>query len=337
MSDPLAPTAKPRMIWMDSLRGGAILLVILWHSSGILVRFGYGHAPDWLIGFNEFFAPYRMPTLMFLSGMLLPASLRKPLPTYFSGKLRLIAWPFVVWTVLWILLFPSPNTLLSFNLWTTSYLWYLLYILVFYAIAPLVRWVPGWILVLLPWVATGFTDDMNRRRFFFLMGFFFLGKLVAENRAVLDRVLASRWIWASVPIAVGFGVASAVYGPWRYYGLLAIFSVVGVLCGVKIAQLTTTRRGTAAIRFVGRNSLIYYVTHFPVITAIVMLGSTLGVPNGAMIVVGGIGALLVGTLAVWLSKHSWLRLLFAFPELRFRRSTQTKTITADPPPTLSTP
>ena len=78
-------TKGARFAWMDLLRGSAIFMLILYHASAIASLYGRD-LPRWLVIFNEFFLPFRMPTLMFLSGMLLSGSLRKPLVQYYWGK-----------------------------------------------------------------------------------------------------------------------------------------------------------------------------------------------------------------------------------------------------------
>lgn len=225
---------RARMRWMDVLRGAAIGLVILAHSAYILDRFELGDTPGWLISVNELFAPFRMPTLMVLSGMLVTAGLRKPLGTYFAGKLRRIGWPYLVWLVLWCVLFPAYGNLLTVDTWTTAYVWFLLYLLAYYSIAPLTRWVPTWLLIVIPWAVASLPLGQFQRRFFFLMGFFFLGKLITDHLPLFDRILRSRWVWAAVAFAVVYGAASSLLDPRQYLGYLA------PLC--RCNQARTTRR-----------------------------------------------------------------------------------------------
>ena len=87
-----------RVAWMDAVRGTAIILLLLYHCTAIPLTLGMP-MPTVLRWFSTFFMPYRMPTLMVLSGMLLARSLRKPLPDYFAGKVAGIVWPYLVWVV----------------------------------------------------------------------------------------------------------------------------------------------------------------------------------------------------------------------------------------------
>lgn len=300
------------MAWMDTLRGSAIVLVIMWHSAAILILNGLA-VPRWLVLFNESMAPYRMPVLMFLSGMLLNRALDKPIGTYYAGKLRHIAWPWFVWSVVNILVMSPAAGPLAIPTWFFSYLWFLAFIMAYYMIAPAIRWVPA------PLVATGFailsfpvSDDVNRRKFCFLAVFFFVGKWASENDHVLAKVTASRWIWSLAPLSVAFGLISGVFGPWRYYVVLVPLSILGIAVSIKAAQ-AFTGRNSRGIEFVGRNSLIYYVTHFPLIVIFVRAGSSMGL--GASVLVPGslMLALVAGTVAARLAMTTPVRWLFEIP------------------------
>ena len=66
-------SGSTRVGWLDSLRGVAILLVVVLHA-GEALRVAVGPTPG-LDQVNLFLEPFRMPVLMFLSGFLLPQSL----------------------------------------------------------------------------------------------------------------------------------------------------------------------------------------------------------------------------------------------------------------------
>lgn len=312
-AQPVPAPPRPRMVWMDLLRGTAIVLVVLWHSPAIL-RLYEIDVPIALITVNEFFSPFRMPTLMFLSGMLLPASLRKPTGVYYAGKLRLIAYPFAVWTVIHFFLYRPDTTLLDLHFWTTSYLWFLAYILVYYLGAPLLRWVPTGLAIVTPLLAAPFVHETSRRRFFFLAAFFFLGTLATEHRALFDRAVASRWAWAATPVAVAFGVWTAITAPERYQSIFALFSVAGILVLVKLAQRAPLDGWTTPLQFVGRNSLIFYVTHFPVIILVILVGyDLLHLPVVLVIAIAFVAAFTVGTICVRLADTTVVHWAFVAP------------------------
>jgi peptidoglycan/LPS O-acetylase OafA/YrhL len=126
------------------------------------------------------------------------------------------------------------------------------------------------------------------------------------------ETVQSRWVWALAPVALGFGAVSAWYGPWRYYAVLVPFSLVGILVAIKVA-MRFDGSGSEPVQFVGRNSLVYYVTHFPVNVLVVQAGIALGAGPQVIIPAGLAISLAVATLAVRLSFTTPVRWLFEFP------------------------
>lgn len=309
------------MVWMDFLRGIAIFLVICWHSAAILALLGH-QVPSWLLHANDFFAPFRIPMLMFLSGMLLNRALSKPMRTYYDGKLRNIAWPWLLWTLVHFVVMGTYSSVLKPGLWLLSYLWFLVYLMAFYAMAPLLRRVPTWLLVLVPW-AIGFfvMSGPNMRRFFFLAVFFFLGKLASEHASKLQRALASRWTLLMLPVVFGYGLAFSTLGPWRYYPPHIPFSIAGILLAIALASRIGPGVGMSAWSFVGRNSIVYYVVHFPVIVLVVRIGQHLGWNIDVTVAAGLMVAMAVGT-GFAVNRATPLGWLFAFPKRRSGRGAE---------------
>ncbi len=301
-----------RLEWMDLLRGIAVALVIVWHSAAILMLFDLT-VPTWLVDANDVFAPYRMPTLMVLSGMLLNRSLAKPVRVYGWGKVANLVWPWLLWTVVNWLVLQYEEPLWDRTVWAKSYLWFLYYLVILYALAPLVRRVPAWALVALPWAATLAAPTMDAQRFLFLAGFFFLGRMADEHRDVVERITSSRRAWWALPIAVAFSVAFALWGPWRYEGALAIFSVLGIVTLIRIARMPAISERARALRWIGRNSVVFYVSHFPVIVAVVTFSGVVGLPVGATIPLGFAAAVLIGGMLAAGRRFRPIALLFALP------------------------
>ncbi|UQX89387.1 acyltransferase [Jatrophihabitans telluris] len=307
------PVRRERARWMDVLRGSAIILVVLWHSAAILRLDDYV-VPDWLIRFNELFASYRMPVLMFLSGTLLARSLSKPLPVYAVGKARRILWPFLLWGLLNYAIHSHAVPIYEKVNWTTPYLWFLLYLLIFYAFAPLLRLLPTTLIVLVTFLVTevpGLTED--ERRFYFLAGFFFLGRLLSERRPLFERIISGRWVWGLAGVVIPFSIVFALVGPWRYYAVLAPFSVAGLLLFIKIARLPMVEQRTGALQFVGRDSIVYYCSHFPILTAVIYLAGKANLAVGLIVPIGFVLALGVGTLLAVGARSALLSWPFVAP------------------------
>ncbi len=142
------------MLWMDLLRGGAVVLVVIFHAGNTPI------APQPVHMFNEAIGDSRLAALFVASGLLLDRSLAKGPSRYVSGKLRLIVWPYLIWTALMIPLSGRSRPLeLVWWIWPSgSHTWFLITLATIYALGFLTRIVrPGWIVFALV-VASQFID-----------------------------------------------------------------------------------------------------------------------------------------------------------------------------------
>lgn len=262
-------TERTRMTWMDAVRGTAIILLLIWHASAVPALYGV-EMPEVIRSANAFFLPFRMPTLMLLSGMLLERSLRKPLPRYLAGKASMVVWPYLVWVVIAKLTFLEQAGLpwWHWRAWyATSYLWFLFFIAVYYAAAPLLRHLPIWATVGLAALGAILLDagSMEQRMAYFAV-FFFGGAWLARHPALLDRTSRPRMLVLLGIPAVAFGVASVLL-PDALHHLLwgAPLSIAGSLALIGIFS-TAGRHGLVRrlVEFLGRSSIVFYVSHFPV-------------------------------------------------------------------------
>lgn len=320
-----------RVEWMDTLRGTAILLLILWHASSIPVRFGFD-MPTWLFLLNEAFLPWRMPTLMFLSGLLLAGSLRKPAPVYLVGKVKNLLWPYALWAAVYLSLFPGAGEAIDdpMSWFGAGYLWFILYLFAYYLVAPLVVGAPWWIA--LPAFAVGaiLIPHPSPQKICFFAVFFFAGHYARTLiPAVLNASRAS--IGAVAFVAASFTAASvtlsAVTG--RHFFEFAPASIVFVLAlialSVRAAHALGRRASKSAldrgIAWIGRNSVVFYLTHFPLmIVACVVARQTAGA-LGLWIVGVCCAVALLGGIPLALANGHWsVSWLFRAPRLPRGRS-----------------
>jgi fucose 4-O-acetylase-like acetyltransferase len=314
---------RPRMVWMDVLRGLAILAVVVFHA-GTLLRYADLELPEGLRQFNRAVAPFRIPMLVLLSGMLLPRSMTKGTRRYLEGKARLIVWPYLLWSgvigaILWgqyglaSVKWLAPNVLIG-----GTYLWYLFFLIVFYVVALPLRRVPRLLVAAVCLVLAELAPDDTKyaERPAFLFALFVLGWWVAERPEVLRRAFAFRW--TPVP-ALAVLVASYLVGDMSGYGPRA---VLGTLAGVFLLGWLVVRTAEAPVvrplSFVGRNSVVYYCVHFPLIIGIMTLGGLLGVEQ-PYVLVGLSAAAAVGAgtaLARNRGRSALVRGLFEMPARR---------------------
>jgi surface polysaccharide O-acyltransferase-like enzyme len=322
MSTRTSTPASPRMVWMDQLRGTAILLVIAFHAASILSRFGAVlPGPVWDV--LSFFAPFRMPTLMFLSGMLLSRSIAKPTPEYISGKWRGILWPYLIWS--FAFLFISGQTdpyILGRVLYNPpTYLWYLWFLFLYYLIFWIANRaaVPVGLIILLGFVMAFGPEKFRIGRFGFLIIFFAAGHLFTlygHRWLTASRV---RWtaLIAGVVALVG-GVLSASGVKVQYEPLYIAIPFAGLTwCVLTFRGLSLGRTG-ALLAYVGRDSIVFYMTHFIAIWVVCWWADRLGFANPNLTYVLCMAcAIAVGLLLTWLrSRLNLVDALFQFPKVR---------------------
>ena len=272
---------RQRAIWMDVVRGLAIIAVVYGHADAIGVQRGLFDREEWQIVSNQILVLVRMPLLMFLSGMLLPRSIAKGWRSFLPGKFTKLAWPYVVWISLFFVLLALhdlgslseiPMNILRPENPNRTVLWYLRNLFFYYLIAQLIVWVrlPLWTGALAGFalsiyqVTENWEASTTELRFGGLMTFFFLGAFAAQH---LDRVLAFCRTWFVIPISLGIfaggayiyvsGMDSVRYRP--EYVWIPLFFIIFVL---GVAPRITSSAWTKPLEFIGRNSLYYYVMHY---------------------------------------------------------------------------
>lgn len=260
---------------MDLLRGVAILLVVLFHT--MTIASNKVVVPDGLVLVNAVMSPIRMPMLMVLSGLLLARSVAKGRRPYFRGKLTNIAWPYAVWTLLMAALLGATRgttgngfdlgMLLRSPAVPLEHLWFLQHLLLLYTLAWFVRsWSPvvtaaATFSLCLVAAALGWTRAED---FFYLGTFFFVGAAASADGGSLLRRLRGRPL-AVVSLLSGSSLCAAMLlGTDRFFPALLPLTLLSVAGLVMLSARIPPGRATVALQFVGRNSLAFYVMHYPV-------------------------------------------------------------------------
>ena len=315
-----------RMRWVDVVRGFAVFLVVFYHVV-IALKVTDTPPPAWGVIINDAFAPFRMPTLMFCSGLLLTRSLLKPPKEYIVGKLRRIGWPYLVWTTVLVSFLMAgsrfagdgnytPARIVELLTSPTTYTWYLFYLLVFYMVSLIM---PArlrlWSIPLLFIVSALVHDGDGWSRAAFLFAFFLMGDFAMQNR--------DRWGWfRKRPVLVIAGLAAVATAglsialPGARYEIWAAFGVMGgivvaVPLGTKAAETWLGGR----VADIGKDSLIYYVSHWIAVTAGVHAAHILHIENGTVLTFALLAAGLgVSWAMVRLSRRFWIfAALYAWP------------------------
>lgn len=309
---------------MDVLRGVAIFCVVVLHAVNLAAMLSGVRTPAVLEDFNAAVMPYRMPMLFVLSGMLLTRALAKSPGRYYMGKVRSLIWPYLVWVnVYWLV--TSPDGIPGWDQWLgTSWLWYLFYLVVFYLVAPVLARAPVWLVPVVLWAASAAVPDPEWTLLFLYAGYFFAGHLIWACRERLRRFTSAQWTALGVVATASLSVAyvaqqhGAVFlVPLQREELLyAPLTVIGIGGLVLIARRVPLAWSRPA-RFLGRNSMVFYLTHFPLqILLANALGALLIWDWRVHVGLGVVLSLLVGTCLVHLRRVRAVDWLFVMPRPR---------------------
>lgn len=309
------------MTWMDTLRGVAILLVLVLHASALSLMLSGVDGPLWLQVLNSAVLPYRMQVLMVLSGMLLGASLSKPPGRYVLGKVRALVWPYLIWCVVyWVAV--GQSTVPRWHDWVAlSWLWYIFFIATYFAIAPTLVRVPTWIPPLLFWTVSAIVSDPDWTNYFLYAGYFFAGHAAWSYRGLIARAyrpwMGAVALVATVALSVGyvaqdFGVTFliALRREELLYAPLNLLGIAGLIMLVR----RLPDGGTRYLRYVGRNSVVFYLSHYPAQIVVTNALTQAGISDWRAHVGGGLAvALAVGYALTALRRFPVVDALFVMP------------------------
>lgn len=309
-----------RILWMDFVRGLCILLVIISHSSSVMGKYGVEVYPAVNL-FNKLFSPYRMPTLMFLSGMLVGRSTAKPALSYVDGKFSNIYWPYLLWSLITLAATQqlSNQNLINIFLIPPTYLWYLWFLFSFYLIILIIEKLnisPIPFIFASVIVSYFIPNGYRAPRFFFLLAFFLLGHYIVKN----GINLAGRKV---IGLA---GLAIAVIGAWlSASGVQLLYQVnyIWVPAGLVTFILWSaphykTGGAGSILEWIGRNSVIFYVVHLSTQHISLRWWTSHSEPHfWTLFFVMGLSTLIVGTALTFARERSMLvQGLFSFQAWR---------------------
>lgn len=297
---------KGRQHWMDAFRGIAVLLVIVQHAVTVPAKDGYP-AYEGLGVVNDALAPYRVPLLLTLSGLLLDRSLTKGIRVYANGKIRRIAWPLLVWSL--VVAAVSPDIWQTPSEWIGArHLWFLVALLFCYVVSVLALRFPVGLLLVIVVLSSYVIPVIVDFKWSFILwysAFFMLGAWLSPKISKWQD--APTWIVCSLGfVAIGGAILSGsgipLMAPLRF--LIGVAGIVVLLwLGPKLPRMRWAE-------WVGERSIVFYVVHVPAMLVVLNFigpGSLSGNALTLLLLIVGAVAGLIFTREIF----SWL---FVFPQ-----------------------
>jgi len=272
----VAMVGRERIVWLDYAKGVGILLVVLGHIVRGLVDNGLVSPNN--SGFHWFdftLYTFHMPLFFLLSGMTAKASLDRGKSNFVRGKLWTIAYPYVLWSILFGILrvlFSSKGVTWDRLAWIAIYpmsIFWFLYVLFMCHMAfafcpPRQRNVLFGVSIaafsISEFVPPGIKEIWPPLFYFFgAMPFYMAGHFL---RTAASSIKIKTW---TVPVLTAGFIASVLFAHfmvnWQYQSVAAIpASIFGIAVIISIARQVGTRVGVV-LATLGAASMTIYVSH----------------------------------------------------------------------------
>lgn len=284
----LAPVVRER--WIDTAKGIAIVLVVLYHATMYLGLAGVD-VPG--ARANPMLETFRMPLFFFMSGVLGARAVALGYRALFHRRLALLIYLYAVWVALQQVflallpptsLEPEPSPLWSFitlAVIPNENLWFLYALPLFFTIAWLTRSWPALVpLALAAVVSVLFSsgilesdtawDKMGRYLFFFLLAL----RIGGTVRRLAPSI---RWWHAAVLAVVYLGLTGLTFatGIRGVPLVLFVLSLLAVAVGIALAVIMSRMPFFDVVRHLGTRTLPIYVVHaFPLLAVGALIVAT---------------------------------------------------------------
>ncbi|MCY2955187.1 MAG: acyltransferase [Planctomycetota bacterium] len=328
-----APPTTARVAWVDYLKGITIFLVVAGHgigglhTAGIVPDAAFNYPYRWIYAFH-------MPGFFLAAGLFASRSLRHGFAEFLDGKLRGIAYPYLLWSVIqWashMVMASHTNTppdrfqllklfyVAPMNFW---FLYTLFAILMVYALFTHLRIGPPVFLLIAVALHLGSSTPPD--------WFWGLGLAVASNLlyfaigVVLSDKLNSLAATASVSLLLALATACftlmsvAVYCDvsHRFPFARAVPALLGITALFSISAVLAVRRKLIGISSLGVLSMEIYVAHgLALVFTRVALSRILGIRSWPVYVIAGISMGVLAPVALaWVCNKTGFPYLYRLP------------------------
>lgn len=270
-------TAAVREVWVDTAKGIAIILVVLFHAIIFTDRVDLAWLWPVPAGILDTF---RMPLFFFAAGLFASKALRLSFRDLTRTRLLRLVWLYVLWSFIWAVVFTfvhvpgsggeAPLMQFLFILVLPNPSTWFVYGLALYFIAMwLMRRFPWWLqlsvglaIALLFGTQTLTADNGALNK----MGLYFLYFQLAVLSGAHARRLFAKTQWWHALLMITVYAAAVI--PVAKYDLLTlpfvriIASVLAITAGCAIAVVLSRRRAFSWLSYLGSRTLPIYVLHF---------------------------------------------------------------------------
>jgi len=280
------PAARARLAWVDVAKGICIVLVVTMHTTlgvGITVD-GIG----WLHKIVAYAKPFRMPDFFTIAGLFAGAAVAKPWRTFLDRKVVHFVYFLALWLAIILVVKSDDLQLDDMRTFLTAYLWafiepfstlWFIHVLPLMFVALRLIWPLPWPMGLaaagvlhifasshlvadpyaLASVWTGWSAIDNFSLFFI---YFYIGaKAAATILKIASGAMVRRGtavvllaVWAAIN---GLAVHAQI-ADWP--GVSFILGIAGALAVIAIAAIASLYRPFKSLAYLGRNSLVIYLS-----------------------------------------------------------------------------
>jgi uncharacterized membrane protein YcfT len=324
----LPPKPGDRLAWVDIAKGLCMVAVVaLWVGRAMEWKAG------WIVPFETFARPFRMPDFFLLSGLFVGAVLHRPWRSYLDTKVVhywyfLLLWTLILVPLLWLggsaqrpVSTADALALLAYRLYKPeAMLWFILMLPLYFVAARLLQRLPVALvlpLAALAMVAQPHTGIPPLDWFAKYFVFFYAGHVLSA------RVLAlAQWARAHPVATLALLAAWVPLNHWFTTGAhanegaaLLVFGFLGIAAVVLGSAWLSRWRAAGLLRWLGSQSLVIYLGFFipmlAILRALRPVAPRLG--EDAVATLAWAGSIAVALALGWALRRTPLRWLYERP------------------------
>lgn len=304
-----------RVLWVDTARGIAIILVVLFHSALFLAALGSDGG--WLT-FMKVLETFRMPLFFFAAGIFSAKILTQSFRDLWQRRLLLFVYLYVLWSLIrfvyflvcpWVLVNSNPGNWQEFVVFPVlpgGGLWFLYALALFSLFVWVFRkvwwWFPvGISVVVSVLVGSGVVpvDNASWLKTGTYMAFF-VGSVYLRDATL--RFAAWLPAWLAIILVASYAVAGPAF--WvldplhTIPGVRFVVSVIGVAAGVAVSVVLARIRSVRLLPYLGTQTLPIYLVHYFVIATFAAGLAVTGTTFSGLTALVAVPALAAGAIAI---------------------------------------